>query len=612
MITTMVQLNYRVGDLDSNTNKITESLMEIAKDSIPNNLIVFSELCLTGYPPLDLLHRPGFIDKQMRCLNEIREFISHNMRPDCHVVIGLATPYSRGKRGLRNSVVVINGQGEVVHEYHKQALPDYNIFNESRYFDPGKQNTTIKLYGKNIGLFICEDLWFEGKGSPTDQMHKSGDFFFQDHAPLDLIVSVNASPINQGKLEDRLNLFRHLSKEKSTAVAYVNQVGSNDEICFDGGSFYCDRGELVSVAKSFEEDILSVDLENPRSNEYALAGTNCSYTNYAYLKSSFSIYVRSFISSNPEIMPSCIVQKDIDMVIEAALYYEIIKMGIKDYVEKSGSGGVVVSSSGGIDSAVVAAMAVEALGPEKVDLITLPSQYSSAGSVDDSAKLADNLGATLYREPIEDKVYQAKNDFRDAYGKELEGVALENVQARIRGTSVMAYSNDQGKLVLSCGNKSEMSVGYFTLYGDSNGALSPLGDLYKMEVYALAKYINMRNQREVIPVEIINKAPSAELAPGQVDTNSLPDYRILDSILRLYIESDQMSAEELISLKYDINVYKRKGALSDEEVERVIKLVDRSEFKRRQAPIILRCNRRSFGQGRVLPVAQNAPLTFEV
>lgn len=551
----MAQQNYTIGNLKDNTEKICS----VVKEKAPgNDLIIFPELAICGYPPLDLVHRQGFIEKQLEYLEVIRQELI-GTGSDCKVALGLVSN-SKGGKKLHNSLCLLDKDKSNDQWYHKQLLPTYNIFDEMRYFDPGVEDGVFEIAGKRYAFFICEDLWNESKdsiygtNSPVWKAFKMND-------DIEGIISINSSPSNINKYKERMDLARSICKEYDTDLYYVNQVGAQDDLIFDGNSFSMDRnGNLTSLGNDFEEDIVHVDTDDSEKN----------------------IPFREY--RNEELM------------------YKHLVLGIKDYVEKCNAPGALISSSGGIDSAVVMALAVDALGSDRVEAVTMPSKYSSAGSVDDSVTLCDNIGIKLYNMDIVDDLEVKKRKYLETFGTEMKGLTEENIQARLRGSNIMARSNDTGYLVLATGNKSEMSVGYFTLYGDSNGALAPLGDLFKMEVYALARYINELHGREVIPVIIIDKEPSAELREEQFDTDSLLPYPILDAILRLYIEGDllpyEVEQECLDTIAY--------SGTSKEEVRRIINLVDRSEFKRRQCPIIIRCNRRAFGNGRRLPVAQRA------
>ena len=440
-----------------------------------------------------------------------------------------------------------------MHTYHKHLLPVYNIFDEARHFEAGQTSPIFEFQGKKFGVLICEDLWAEFE----DHYHASPVSYFESEK-VEAVFVLNGSPSNIGKFEERQNIVSDLAKKIQAPVVYVNQVGGNDEIVYDGASFVCDGGGAMKhLLPSFEESVQCVDLEALSLKE----ACNNPYQDVYHL------------------------------------YFEQLKIGLQDYVQKCGFKGIVLGSSGGIDSALTLAIAKYALGAENVVGITMPSVYSSAGSVDDSVKLCENLGVKLFTRPIAEDYQLSCREFEKAFGEQPNKLTQENIQARTRGRIVMEYSNNYGLLALSTGNKSEMSVGYATLYGDMNGALNILGDLYKEDVYALSRYINKRFG-EVIPIAIIDKEPSAELSEDQKDSDSLPPYELLDPTLKLYLEGDVLNEQEVKVLEA------QSSKLPAEEIARVHRLVDRSEFKRKQAPPIIQIQKRSFGMGRQIPVVK--------
>lgn len=520
------QLNFKIGDFEYNKTKIIEKINEYGNEA---DLLVFTELCLCGYPPHDLMYEENFMDRQTRSLWEI---MKSTVGKKAGVVVG---GISQGNyKPFKNSLWVIQG-GSVIFEYHKMLLPDYDIFDEYRHFDAGKKPGIFKFKNKIIQFAICEDLWFS-----NSNCYENDPF---DGTECDLIIAINASPSLIGKERTRIDLCRALATEKECDLLYVNQVGGYDDVVFDGGSFFISAvtGDVYSSIHQFDEGIISND--------------RCIST--------------SFLDGQEFI-------------------YSQIVFGIREYCKKCGFKKVVVGSSGGIDSALVLALAVAALGKENVEAITMPSKYSSGGSVNDSIVLCKNLGINLYNYQIKSVMDSIEKNFFPDFNQEFIGLANENTQARVRGTILMAYSNKTGALVLSTGNKSEMSVGYCTLYGDMNGGLSPISDLYKTEVFELSNWINRGG--EIIPWNIINKAPSAELAPDQKDTDSLPIYSILDSILKHLIEG------------------KDKPPYSDELIAKIHKMILRNEFKRRQAAPTIKMHDKSFGYGRRIPLAQGYKL----
>lgn len=549
---TMSQLNYTIGDFENNSKKI----LDVCEDNKNSDLIIFTELCLSGYYPWDLIYRDDFFKRQDKSLNEI---ISFSKKTKSHIVIGYVRK-SEEKYGKNfyNSLAVIHN-GNIVFNYDKKLLPTYNIFDEKRHFEEGTKSGLFEMkidnnMTKKIGFFICEDGWndesHEYIANPIKEVVNGG---------ASIIIGINSSPSNIYKQELRSKIFGLISKKYGVPLLYVNQVGANDEIVFDGASFYFNnKGEKEIQLKSFAEETLTFDIDKKHN----------------YLNE---------IHSDEEFMMKQIV------------------IGLQDYLQKQNIKKVVVGSSGGIDSAITIAIAVIALGSDNVDAITMPSEFSSIGSVTDSKKLCENLGITLKNQNIKESFDLIIRSFTDSFENEPSRLTKENLQARIRGQILMAYSNHYGNLVLTTGNKSEISVGYFTLYGDSNGGLNLIGDLYKTDVYKLAKYINLTysknfNVTEIIPSDIITKAPSAELSPNQKDTDSLPDYEILDTILKYNLELDLLPPDVAINIKENYTL------ISKQEIDRVLKLIDGAEFKRKQSAPIIRVRSRSFGNGRKVPI----------
>lgn len=559
---TIAQLNYMVGDIAGNIRRMTEAARQAHRDGA--QLVVFSELSLCGYYPGDMLDEPDFLQRLQQGLHDLlqatREF------PQLHWVVGAPTRAQGPGKPLHNSLLVLHN-GQIRLRYDKQLLPTYNIFDERRHFEPGADTAKVLRIGSNqVGFLVCEDGWNDrGADYATNPFVRMGD------AAPDLVVSINASPSHLGKREQRHEVFAQAAQRHGLSILYVNQIGGQDQIVFDGASFAVvpDRG-VVFEARRFEEDVCTLELDEQGR----------------------------FLALGGEPLPPVAAQGLPTM----EFYRQQIVLGLRDYARRCGFRQVVVGSSGGIDSALTLALAVDALGADNVVAITMPSRYSSSGSVDDSVQLCRNLGIRLYEHPIKELVDTYARQFEASFGEPLQGLALENLQARARGTTLMEFSNAFGHLLLTTGNKSEVSVGYCTLYGDTNGGLGLLGDLYKTEVFALSRHINERAGRELIPQAIIAKPPSAELAPGQKDEDSLPPYPVLDEILKWQIEGHHLSgAEYEHAAQFVAQLREQPGG--SELIARVQKLVFRSEYKRRQAPPMLRVRPRAFGTGRQMPIA---------
>jgi NAD+ synthase (glutamine-hydrolysing) len=555
------QQNFTVGDFFENVNGILSAMRRA--HAAGADLVVFTELAITGYYPKDLLEEQDFLDKAEGALDRIirasREF------PGLTAVVGTVRKNKGAGKPLHNALLAIEG-GAIKAEYYKQLLPTYNIFDERRHFEPGPAvASTLQICGQRVAFLICEDIWSE-EGDGFD--YAVNPYKAVDEQRPDLLISINASPSNVGKRKYRHDLFAAASHRHNLPIVYVNQVGGQDDLVFDGASFAVSPSQRVAFElPSFQESFGVVGFDRGQFKSADALGL-------------------------PAIAPAASASE---------FYYEQIVLGLRDYARRTGFTTAVIGSSGGIDSAVTKALAVAALGAENVVGITMPSKFSSEGSVSDSEKLAINLGAKLYNHPIVDEVEAYRRDFERAFGRELKGLALENVQARIRGTILMEYSNTYGALLLTTGNKSEISVGYCTLYGDTNGGLGLIGDLYKTEVFELARYINERAGYEVIPESIINKAPSAELAPGQQDTDSLPPYAVLDEILKFYIEGARLSLDEYVKASTFVLGFQdtEAGAAT---IARVRGMINRNEYKRRQSPPIIRVRARAFGSGRQMPL----------
>lgn len=533
------QLNVTIGALEGNVQKMGEAINRAIKDNA--DLIVFSELSLCGYIPKDMLNYDSFVQRGYDALEMLKPF-THKIG----VIIGMPTwsGLDKGKR-LYNSAVLIH-KGEMVAAVHKTLLPTYDIFNEYRYFEPASELSVVEFKGVRLAITICEDLWNLDdpklySRTPMDEL------ISQDP---DIMINLSGSPFSYNHVEERKNRMVNNALHYGLPLVYVNQVGAHTDILFDGGSLFINRsGEIAEELNYFEEDYRCIDWD-----------------------------IDSVYPDNSQ------DRKDYDI----EMIHDALVMGIRDYFGKMGFKKAILGSSGGIDSAVINALAVEALGAENVLAVLMPSKYSSDGSIVDAEKLAENLRCKYTTIPIQDMV----NSVEASLSKEFEGkspdVTEENIQARSRGLMLMAMSNKFGYILLNTSNKSETAVGYATLYGDMCGGLSALGDLYKMQVYEMARFINRNG--EVIPEEIITKPPSAELRFDQKDSDSLPEYELLDKILFNYIEL-QKGWKEIVELGFD-----------EATVRRVVKLVDRNEYKRFQAAPILRISNLAFGVGRQMPL----------
>ncbi|MBA0127916.1 NAD+ synthase [Haloechinothrix sp. YIM 98757] len=562
--TALAQVNPTLGDLDGNAGLIVEWTRAAADAGA--HVTVFSEMTLTGYPVEDLALRPTFVDA---CRHAVDRLAGRLAEAGCGDVLTYVGYLDADEAGPRNSVAALY-RGEVVARQAKHHLPNYGVFDERRHFRPGETLDVLRLHGVDIGVVVCEDLWQDG--GPVSALARSG---------VDLIVAPNASPYERSKDDIRLPVVAERAREAGVPVAYCNQVGGQDDLVFDGDSFVVDRsGALLARAPQFVEHLLVTDLE-PASTEPvtgAAAGT-------------FSgLEVRRTVLSDeavPGYEPLRAPEIREPLSDEAEVWSALV-LGLRDYVHKNGFRSVIFGFSGGIDSSVTAALAADALGPDAVHGVSMPSQYSSEHSRTDAAELARRLGCHFRTEPVGELVagYVGKLG--------LTGLAEENVQARVRGVLLMALSNAEGHLVLAPGNKTEIAVGYSTLYGDSVGAFAPIKDVFKTQVWNLARWRNTeadkRGETPPIPEGSITKEPSAELRPGQVDTDSLPDYAVLDDILDDYVEGDRGFAE-LLAAGFD-----------PATIDRVVRMVDTAEYKRRQYPPGTKITFKAFGRDRRLPI----------
>jgi NAD+ synthase (glutamine-hydrolysing) len=564
------QLNTRVGDLDHNVDAILAALATASKAGC--DLAVFPELAITGYPPEDLLLKPGFIADNRSALEKVAAATG-----TCVAVVGFV---DQG-RDLWNAAAVC-ARGEVRGVYHKRELPNYAVFDEARYFAVGDEPAQLwNVGGVRVGVSICEDSW-----------NPAGPILDQADRGAELIVNLNASPYAQGKWARRERLMGTRAADASCALVYVNQVGGQDELVFDGGSMVVDAsGDLLARSPQFVEDTLVVDVEVEPVYRKRLLDPRGRPTDHllpvdvAFPTEIHAVDVRN--SAEESHLPPPPVAPVLDPDEEV---YRALVLGTGDYLGKNGFGDVVIGLSGGIDSTLVAAIAVDALGAERVHGVSMPSRYSSDHSRSDAERLAANLGIDYRTIAIEPAHAAAIDMLAPSFEGRDTDLTEENLQSRIRGLTLMALSNKFGWIVLSTGNKSEAAVGYATLYGDTVGGYSVIKDLYKLRVYDLCRWRNTQGPSPVIPPEIITKPPSAELRPDQRDDQSLPAYEVLDPILEGYIEHDRTVAE-LIDLGHD-----------DETVRSVAALVDGAEYKRRQSPIGVRVTDKAFGKDRRAPI----------
>lgn len=557
----MAQLNYTVGDFEGNLQMMLAQVLRAAQAKA--DVLVFSELSLCGYYPGDLLEDIGFLHRMERALEKVRR--ASKKLPQLTIVLGTVRKARGPGKPLHNSLLAIQG-GNIVLEYDKQLLPTYGIFDERRHFEPGPEIASVMQIGTHrVGFLICEDGWND-QGAD----YKVNPFNALRAAHPDLIISINASPSDMGKRALRHSLFAAASRHTRLPLLWVNQIGGQDQLVFDGASFAVTPKEgIVFEAARFAEDFQVLAFDKGH-----------------------------FMSADG----SALTPPDADGLPREEFMRQQIILGLRDYARRCGFQRVLVGSSGGIDSALTLALAAQALGPENVYAVTMPSRFSSSGSVDDSVLLCQRLGVKLYHHPIAPLVQQYEAGFGAAFDAPLRGLTLENLQARVRGTILMEFSNAFGALLLTTGNKSEISVGYCTLYGDTNGGLGLIGDLYKTEVYALARWINQQAGQEIIPQAVLDKPPSAELAPDQKDSDSLPEYDVLDEILKWHIEGKRLPQEEGRQASLAVQQLARTDE-GKQLIAKVLAMVARNEYKRRQAPPIIRVRPRAFGSGRQMPIA---------
>jgi NAD+ synthase (glutamine-hydrolysing) len=566
----LAQINLVVGDLQGNETKIVGTIKQAREQGAA--IVAFPELAVTGYPPEDLLLKPGFVDANLATIQRIA---------DAATGITAIVGYVDRDDDPYNAAGVLHN-GALAAVYHKRYLPNYAVFDEERYFGHGEHPLVLAVEKATVGINICEDIWVPA--GPTRDQALAG---------ADLIINISASPYHAGKGPARERMLATRAADNTVYVAFCNLVGGQDELLFEGGSVIFDeRGELVARAELFQEDLLVTDLdlsavfrhrlhEPRRREEQSLRGPAAEVRQVA-------LDLAERPSAGAPAVARISPRLDADEEI-----YKALVLGTRDYVRKNGFQHVIVGLSGGIDSSLTASIAADALGPDNVTSAFMPSRHSSTESAEDSAQLAGNLGIRYLTIPIDDTYAAYLEMLKELLAGTEPDVTEENIQARIRGNVLMALSNKFGWLVLTTGNKSEMSVGYATLYGDMAGGFAVIKDVPKLQVYRLARYVNRRENRAVIPQRVLEKAPSAELRPDQKDTDSLPPYDVLDPILRAYVEEDR-SWGEMVAMGMD-----------PDTVRQVIRMVDRSEYKRRQAPPGVRITHRGLGKDRRLPITNH-------
>ena len=542
----LLQLNSTVGDFAANREKLLAAYAQAVAHGA--EFILAPELFLCGYPPRDLLQRDDFVEANLTALAETAGQIG--AVPLC---VGFVDRNSeRPGRALRNSAAVLQN-GKIIWRTTKSLLPTYDVFDEDRYFEPAKSVAPFEFNGHKLGITICEDIWNDEDFWP-DRLYRRDPVKELISQGAEIILNISASPWCDGKDRARLEMLRRVARDEKIPLAQVNAIGANDELIFDGHSIALDaRGEVLALGAGFAEDILVVDFSSPSPLGGERAG------------------VRGFPPREQ-------------------LLFSALSLGVRDYVRKCGFKSVILGLSGGIDSALVAAIAAAALGAENVLGVAMPARYSSEGSLTDAERLAKNLGIRYEVLPIEPAFKSVEAQLKKIFAGTKPNEAEENIQSRLRGLTLMALSNKFGALVLTTGNKSEMAVGYCTLYGDMNGALAPIADVLKTDVYKISRWVN--REREIIPADSITKPPSAELRPNQTDQDSLPPYEILDAILELYVVKN-LSKVEIIAHGFAAAV-----------VNDVVNKINFSEYKRRQAAPGLKVSPRAFGMGRRIPVAQ--------
>lgn len=547
------QINTKVGDIQGNLHKIKYYYKKAS--NLNADMVIFPEMIITGYPPLDLLENKNFINSNLKALKELSAFVD---KTACIIGGVMKNPFVDGKVFL-NSIFLIH-KHRIIAKRHKSLLPTYDIFDEARYFEPAQSNLPVKFKKFKIGLTICEDIWANTDLLPKRTLYKNNPLKTFLKQKVDFIINISASPYYCGKVTKRLNTLIKVSKNIKKPIVYCNLVGANDELVFDGNSFILNStGQLIAKAKSFEEDLIIADISN-------------------------------------ENRVDPIFKNRIDPIFnEIEELHNALVLGIKDYFSKTGFNKAIIGLSGGIDSAVVLYLATKALGKDNVSAVLMPSKYTSSRSMRDAKKICENLGVR-YSVICIDKIYELylQEIFSNKKTRNID-ITMQNIQSRIRGNILMAISNKTGGLVLACGNKSEIAMGYCTLYGDTTGAIAPLSDVLKTTIYKLAKYIN--RFREIIPSSVLTRPPSAELKVNQKDSDDLPPYEVLDRIIQLYIEENK-TLEEIA-----------KTGISKNLVCNIIKKIESNEYKRKQLPMGLKVSEKSFISGRKMPIVKGLEFT---
>ena len=564
----MAQINTTVGDFDGNLKKILGAIDNAR--AVKADIVTLPELAVCGYPPEDLLFKPQFIQANLQSLQKIVE-----SSQGITVIVG----YVDSDGDIYNAAALIS-DGKLIGTYHKMYLPNYGVFDENRYFRAGGECPVYVINGIGIGINICEDIWYE-----------AGPATVQAYAGAEVIINISASPYHAGKGESREKMIATRALDNVAIFAYNNLVGGQDELVFDGHSLLIDeRGYLIARGKQFEEDFIVADLDIEAVFRARLHDPRWRKESPLLGKTGWH-QTKTIVSQTPDHNQKPPIKlRHITALEPAAEVYQALVLGTRDYIHKNGFKKVVIGLSGGIDSAIVATIAVDALGKDNVIGISMPSRYSSTGSVTDTQKLTQNLGIKLKTISIEKPFQAYLETLTESFTGAKPDSAEENLQARVRGNLLMALSNKFGWLVLTTGNKSEMATGYTTLYGDMAGGFAVIKDVPKTLVYKITRYRNTQAGFDLIPAAIIDKPPSAELRPDQKDSDSLPVYEILDSILTAYVEDDK-SVDQIVALGFDKAI-----------VQKTAKLVDRSEYKRRQAPPGVKITSRAFGRDRRLPL----------